>query len=119
MLHMGIVWIFYADDELSHSKVCKKCHIVIFELCFTCPNQLSLAICAPPVLLYWCCQMAQSHQTCIKIGKIGETYSHGEVAFFDITPCFFNCFGCHQNEQFQNIPIFLVDFKLLKYHNYR
>ena len=37
--------------------------------------------------------------------EIGKTYSLGEVAFFDITPCFFNCFGCHQNEQFQNIHI--------------
>jgi len=27
--------------------------------------------------------------------------------------------GVTENEQFQNIPIFLVDFKLLKYHNYR
>lgn len=52
----------------------------------------------------------------IYIGKICDFYSPGEVAFSDITPCLFNCFGCHRILTFfwDTHP----DFKLLKYHTY-
>jgi hypothetical protein len=62
--------------------------------------------------------MAQSHQTCIEIGKIGKTYSHGEVVFFLNHTMLFQLFWVSPKmSNFKTYaPIFLADFKLLQYH---